>query len=63
VVNESATERQIRELKEENSRLQDMIKTGGTSGSQVSETSNKTVKKAIQKNGTWNSYYPPSLFN
>lgn len=32
VVNESATERMIRELKEENARLQQMIQGGGTSG-------------------------------
>uniref|UniRef100_A0A0N5AP36 Kinesin-like protein n=1 Tax=Syphacia muris TaxID=451379 RepID=A0A0N5AP36_9BILA len=32
VVNESATERMIRELKEENARLQQMIQNGGSSG-------------------------------
>jgi hypothetical protein len=35
VVNESATEKMIRELKEQNDKLQAMIKKGGKEGSQV----------------------------
>ena len=35
IVNESATERQIRELREENERLQGMIKKGGGHGGKV----------------------------
>ncbi|KAI6241485.1 putative tRNA N6-adenosine threonylcarbamoyltransferase [Aphelenchoides fujianensis] len=47
VVNESATERMIRELKEENDRLQGMIKKGGTSGSQDELES---LKRQLEEN-------------
>ncbi|KAI6188028.1 putative tRNA N6-adenosine threonylcarbamoyltransferase [Aphelenchoides besseyi] len=47
VVNESATERMIRELKEENDRLQSMIKKGGTSGSQDELES---LKRQLEEN-------------
>lgn len=44
VVNESATEKMIRELKEENEKLQSMIKSGGKEGSQVSLNYRPTIR-------------------
>ncbi|VDD90619.1 unnamed protein product [Enterobius vermicularis] len=50
VVNESATERMIRELKEENARLQQMIQGGGTSGGGGSQDEIESLRKQLEEN-------------
>uniref|UniRef100_A0A914YMR1 Kinesin-like protein n=1 Tax=Panagrolaimus superbus TaxID=310955 RepID=A0A914YMR1_9BILA len=50
VVNESATERMIRELKEENARLQELIRRGGVNGSAVNNDEMENLKRQLEEN-------------
>ncbi|CAD5214440.1 unnamed protein product [Bursaphelenchus okinawaensis] len=50
VVNESATERQIRELREENERLAKLIKKGAVDGSAASEDELESLKRQLAEN-------------
>uniref|UniRef100_A0A7E4V2Q9 Kinesin-like protein n=1 Tax=Panagrellus redivivus TaxID=6233 RepID=A0A7E4V2Q9_PANRE len=50
VVNESATERMIRELKEENARLQDQIRRGGIDGSAPGSEDMENLKRQLEEN-------------
>uniref|UniRef100_A0AC35FQ69 Kinesin-like protein unc-104 n=1 Tax=Panagrolaimus sp. PS1159 TaxID=55785 RepID=A0AC35FQ69_9BILA len=50
VVNETATERMIRELKEENARLQELIRRGGVNGSAVNNEEMDNLKRQLEEN-------------